>query len=242
MAAAKRGPKGARRATQKERREATVRKLLDATTEALIDVGYAGASVQEICRRAELSQGALFRHFPTREALLGAVGEDVGRKTLAHYRRQFESHAARDSGRNSGEPLARALRLLRAQCRSRLNQAWYELAMAARTRKELRKALEPVGARFYADIEALARQLLPDLAARLGSRFGVLLDTVIAVFDGEEVRGFVVKRARVDEARLALLETMLLGLLAPTTSGQRATRTIGSKVRNTKSHSGELTP
>ena len=56
-------PAGARRrtrlmpavrdATQEERREATIRKLLDAATEALIEVGYAGASVQEVCARAE---------------------------------------------------------------------------------------------------------------------------------------------------------------------------------------------
>ena len=34
----------AERRTQEERREGTIRKLLDAATDTLVDVGYAGAS------------------------------------------------------------------------------------------------------------------------------------------------------------------------------------------------------
>ena len=56
----------ARRRTQQERREGTIRKLLDAAAETLIEVGYSEASVQRICARAEVSQGALFRHFASR--------------------------------------------------------------------------------------------------------------------------------------------------------------------------------
>ncbi|HEX8953487.1 MAG TPA: helix-turn-helix domain-containing protein, partial [Polyangia bacterium] len=64
------------RRTQGERKESTMRKLVDAATEAIIDVGYAEASVQEVCTRAGVSTGGLFRHFASREALMVAVGED----------------------------------------------------------------------------------------------------------------------------------------------------------------------
>ncbi len=191
--------KPAPRRTQEERREGTIRKLLDAATETLIDAGYAEASVQAICARAGVSQGALFRHFPTREALMVAVGEDVGNKTLERYRREFEAL------RGPSEPLVLAMRLVRTHCRSRLNLAWYELASAARTHSTLRKALEPVAARYHADIEALARDLLPGLASQLGDRFTVLVDTIVAIFDGEVVHRFLLKRPRLDEARLELL-------------------------------------
>lgn len=193
------------RPTQQQRREATIRKLLDAATDALIDVGYAEASVQEICARAGVSQGALFRHFPTREALMAAVGADLGRKQLDRYRRAF---GRLDVG--PGEPIVAALRLVRAHCRARLNQAWYELTLAARTRPRLRRALEPVAARFYADIEALARQLLPGLAARLGAEFALFVDTVLAVFDGEVMHRFVRAQPRLEERRLALLARIAL--------------------------------
>ncbi len=203
----------AARRTQGERRGATIRKLLDAATEALIEVGYAEASVQEVCKRAGVSMGGLFRHFATREALMVAVGEDVGHKLLERYRREFEAL------RGEREPLELALRLVRASCRSRLNQAWYELAMAARTNARLRKAMGPLAARYYEDISALAHQLLPELARALGEYFPILVATIIAVFDGEVVHRFVLKKPLDEEARLQLLLALTRQLAS---SGGRA--------------------
>lgn len=188
-----------RRRTQQERRAGTIRKLLDAATETLIAVGYAEASVQRICAHAELSQGALFRHFATREALMVAVGEDVGAQLLARYRAKFEALPATD------DAIAAALALVRDACRSRLNQAWYELAMAARTNANLRKGLAPVARRYHDDIARVARELLPALAASLGDAFDVLVMTIVAAFDGEVVHRFVREEPRLDDARLALL-------------------------------------
>jgi len=202
-------PKSARR-TQEERREGTIRKLLDAATDTLIDDGYASASVQVICERAGVSQGALFRHFATREALMVAVGDDVAKKTLVHYRREFEALRDRE------EPMVLALRLVRSHCRSRLNQAWYELVMAARTSPTLRKALRPAIARYYVDIDQLARQLLPELAATLGDKFEVLVDTIVAIFDGETVQRMLMKKPAVEDARLELLAAFAKMIAATT--------------------------
>jgi AcrR family transcriptional regulator len=198
----------AARRTQEERREATIRKLLDAATDALIEVGYADASVQGVCARAGVSSGGLFRHFASREELMVAVGEDVGQQQLVRYRREFEAL------RGEREPFELALRLVRNSCRSRLNQAWYELAIAARTNPRLRKALAPTAARYYEDIRALARDLLPELAAALGARFDVLVDTIIAVFDGEVVHRFVLPKPKLEEDRIELLLGVTRLLLA----------------------------
>jgi len=197
-----------KRRTQEERREATVRKLLDAATAALIDVGYAGASTQEVCKRADVSTGGLFRHFPTREALMVAVGEDVGRQLLEEYRKRFEAL------RDERDPLELALRLVRESCRSRLNQAWYELAMAARTNKRLQKAMGPLAEHYFDDIAALAHQLLPDLERALGEYFPIMVSTIIAVFDGEVVHRFMLKKPLVEEARLQLLLALTRELVA----------------------------
>jgi AcrR family transcriptional regulator len=198
-----------KRRTQQERREGTIRKLLDAAAETLIEVGYSEASVQRICARAEVSQGALFRHFATREALMVAVGEDVGEQLLERYRKRFVDLP---KGEND---VAAAMKLVRDACRSRLNQAWYELAMAARTNDNLKKGLEPVARRYFADIARLARELLPDLANTLGPSFEVLVGTVVAVFDGEVVHRYLVKEPRVEEARLEILAGAVKLLTAP---------------------------
>jgi AcrR family transcriptional regulator len=164
--------------------------------------------VQRICARADVSQGALFRHFPSREALMVAVGEDIGAQMLERYRKRF---LALPKGEND---VVAAMKLVRDACRSRLNQAWYELAMAARTNDNLRKGLEPVGRRYYDDIARLARELLPDLAEKLGESFEVLVATIIAVFDGEVVHRFVLKDERTEDARMTVLAS-LVALVAP---------------------------
>lgn len=188
-----------KRRSQKERREGTIKKLLHAAAETLIEVGHAESSVQRICARAGVSHGALFRHFPTREALMVAVGEDVGTRLLARYRRRF---AALPGGE---EDVAEAIRLLRAACRSRLALAWYELLTAARTSETLRRGLTPVTRRYFADIVGLARELLPGLAASLGPTFDVLVATLLSTFDGETLERFVVEEPALEEARLKAL-------------------------------------
>lgn len=59
--------------TQAERSSATRAKVLDATIESLLDVGYGRTSTQEVNRRAGVSRGALLHQFPTREALVVAA-------------------------------------------------------------------------------------------------------------------------------------------------------------------------
>jgi AcrR family transcriptional regulator len=201
------------RRTQADRRNATIGRLVGAATDALVEVGYYNASTQEICRRAGVSQGGLFRHFPTREALMVAVAADVGARVLAEYRSAYTRRTA------AKDPLLTALELLRRACRSRANQAWYELALAARTDAALRAAIGPHSAAYYASIRALARTLLPDHAAALGARFDVLVDTVVATFDGEQFQRFLDVRPMRDAARLELLHA-LLGSLVPS-DGER---------------------
>lgn len=197
----------AQRRTQADRREGTIRKLLDATTEALIEVGYAGASVQEICGRAGVSHGGLFRHFKTREELMVAAAADVGQKILAGYRDQFLAL------REQEEPLRLAMRLLRRTMRSPLNQAWYELAHAARTNPRLKKAVAPLARRYYGDIAQLAREILPEMAQRLGDRFELFVSIVLAVFDGEQVHRSLLGKIDAEEQRIDLLAALVTPLL-----------------------------
>jgi AcrR family transcriptional regulator len=208
-----------RRRTQAERREGTIRKILDATTETLIEDGYAGATVQRIAELAGVSQGGLFRHFPTREALMVAVGEDVGARILARYRRQFQALEGKE------EPVMLAIRLLRNATRSRLNQAWYELSGACRTNPALRGALRPVAEQYTQNIELLARQLLPELAQSMGGSFAALVDTIVAIFDGEQMHRFVARQPAIEAARLELMSKLASAL------SERATLAAAAALR-----------
>lgn len=197
------------RRTQAQRREATVARLIEAATEALIEVGYARTSVQEIARRAGLTQGALFRHFPSRIELMIRVAEDVGDGLLELFRTDFQRLC-----RNAEAPqsLALALGLLRSNVQARLHQAWFELLLAARTDPVLHDALVPIWTRRDARTLELATALLPE-AARTLPDFPVIVDTLVTLFHGEAMDRFL----RVDEAaeqrRMQWLLTQLARLL-----------------------------
>lgn len=162
-------------ATQTERRERTIALLLDAAIASLNERGYAATTTHAICERAGLSQGALFRHFPNRRALLAAAAAEVAR-------RQGVAFAAADLGPViSREALHRVLSELVRLGSSAENRTWHELMLAARTDEELRSALEPATDEYHRILMAGAAGLFeassaPDPRA--------LLRVVIGVVDG----------------------------------------------------------
>ena len=70
-------PTGGRRQEQSERRR---QRILEAARECLGELGYAGATVTEIARRAGVSNGLLYQFFRNKEHLFARVLEDVVRE------------------------------------------------------------------------------------------------------------------------------------------------------------------
>ncbi|MBW2159942.1 MAG: helix-turn-helix transcriptional regulator, partial [Deltaproteobacteria bacterium] len=52
-------------------------KLLDATAELLAERGYSRLSTAAVAERAGVAHGTLFKHFPTKSALMAATTERV---------------------------------------------------------------------------------------------------------------------------------------------------------------------
>jgi AcrR family transcriptional regulator len=52
------------------------RRILDAAAQCFTRLGFHGASMQEICAAAEMSPGALYRYFPSKEAIIIAIVEE----------------------------------------------------------------------------------------------------------------------------------------------------------------------
>ena len=57
----------------RRRRAETVERLLDAALETFADVGFAAASVEDICRRGGFTRGAFYSSFRTKDELFGAL-------------------------------------------------------------------------------------------------------------------------------------------------------------------------
>jgi len=189
--------------TQAERSERTRELLLDATVECLVELGYAHTTVQEICQRAGVSHGGLFRHFSSRIELLIHVAEDVGEGLLELYRRDFERLR-----KSTPDELVLALKLLRVNTQSRLHQAWFELQLAARTDHQLHEALLPIWKRRYEATQQLALALLPD-AAREIPDFTVIVDTMVTLFHGEAMDGFLREDRQSEQRRMDWLVKLM---------------------------------
>lgn len=65
------------RTPQNERVEVTQRKIIESALRLLREEGFKAATLQAIARGAEVSMGALQHHFPSRDALLERLVEEV---------------------------------------------------------------------------------------------------------------------------------------------------------------------
>jgi AcrR family transcriptional regulator len=192
------------RRTQVERREQTIGRIVDATIDALCELGYTRTSVTEIGSRAGVSQGGIFRHFDTRLDIVVAAAQEVARRQLV----TFTGLLARTDG-----SLRTILELTRAATRAPINAAWHELLSAARTDTELRSRMNSLITNYYAEIIGLAR-VQPALAAVPAELIEPLVLTVIHAFDGEALATVVHPQPALDAITLDLIEAMLTGLLS----------------------------
>ena len=185
------------RRTQAERRETTVFRLLDATIEAIAEIGYARTSLGEVCTRSGVSKGGMFRYFESRTALMVGAAEEVARRHI---------DSARKTSSELGEvpPVVGMLRIIRDRVRSKENTVWHELLVAARTDADLRAGLTPAMTSMIEQIEIVAREFGPtdDYS---DAELALLLTTLQHTFDGEAIRRVVVPDEDLEERRLALL-------------------------------------
>jgi len=127
-----------------ERSAGTRRRLLEATFESLIEVGFARTSTPEVLRRTGISRGALLHHFPTKNDLVAAAVEYVFDKRLTAYREAF-ANLELPEGASRAEA---AIDLLWELVCGPTYYAWLELLVAARTEPELLGRLKAIDERF----------------------------------------------------------------------------------------------
>jgi AcrR family transcriptional regulator len=193
------------RRTQRERREATIRKLIDATIESLLELGYKGTSVSEICKRSGLSHGALFRFFPSVLDLVLAASAEVAQRQIEAFEKRFAK------AKHGPDPVRAALELLRTACRSPTNAVFYELLLAARTDSKLKSALK-VSMRKYYDTIRAAALTVPGMEALPEELLDVLLFSAIHLFDGETLARTVLPQPEIEQRRMDLIARLITHL------------------------------
>jgi AcrR family transcriptional regulator len=72
---------------QAERSEQTRNAILQAARQLFADIGFGGATVDDIARAAGVAKGAVYHHFPTKEDLFEAVFDGASAELVAEVMR-----------------------------------------------------------------------------------------------------------------------------------------------------------
>src|SRR3954469_5693439 len=194
--------------TQQERREETIARLLDASIATIVEVGYARTSAKVVAQRAEVSDGALFRHFPTMGDLMAATAHEAGR-------RQLEVAAKRIADIPSDRPaIEEILAIIRDLTGNSTNTVIYELMVAARTDEKLRDTLREVMTTYVAKIYEAARAVpsAEEIEAFGEENFAALVAVLINTFDGAAMFRHVLSHPDIEERRIPVLLSLLDGV------------------------------
>jgi AcrR family transcriptional regulator len=163
------------RRTQSERREETRGRLLDATIESLISVGYAGTTIRRVTELAGVSQGAQSHHFPHRVDLVTSAFERLAEQRIDRYRDR-----ARELPADRGERVRALLDLLWEDFSSPVFTVAVKLWVAAAEDEELRERLVPVEKRIHSNMARLSAEVAGELGAEAGfdRKLAVAMNTV----------------------------------------------------------------
>jgi AcrR family transcriptional regulator len=189
-------------ATQQQRREETIARLLDASIGTIIDVGYARASAAVIAKRAQVSDGALFRHFPTMGDFMAATAREVMRRQLDSFTKQVAEIPA------DKPALEAALTIMRDVTGNATNTVMYELMVAARTDDKLRATLQEVLTEYATNIYDAARAL-PGADRYPDDTFVALVTIITNTFDGAAIVRAVMPQPDLEANRIALLAKLI---------------------------------
>ena len=207
----------------KRRRTETVERLLDAALETFAEIGFAAASVEDICRRGGFTRGAFYSSFRTKDELFEAL---FVRETARNFTRAEEQLAGLET---EADPIAAAIE--RCLGTFRADRTWVlvhtEYALHATRHPEAAAALR----RHAEQAHRQLTELIEGVSARLGLRLTLpanrLARIVLAVHDGVVIREVLGGPDRTgaarDRAASDLERTTLLLLLRSAVAGQPST-------------------
>jgi len=141
------------RLTQAERRQQTLQKLHEATVECIVNKGFSRLTTADIAEAADLSQGALFRYYPSKTAAVAGATRYLFEKVI------------RDFNCLLGEPcepnLIKIVDDLEAWFHSADFIAVSRLFAESSADAELKEAIQPIIEQHRLNTHALIQQAFP---------------------------------------------------------------------------------
>jgi AcrR family transcriptional regulator len=164
----------------KRRRAETVERLLDAALETFAEIGFAAASVEDICRRGGFTRGAFYSSFRTKDELFGALFVRETARNLARAEEQLAG--IEDEADPVTAAVERCLSTFRADRTWVLVQTEYRLHAARHP--EAAAALREHSAGLHTRLAALIESRAAGAGLGLALPAGQLARMVLALHEG----------------------------------------------------------
>lgn len=127
-------------------------RLLEATVESLLEVGYSRTSTIEVAARAGVSRGAQLHHYPTKKKLVAAAVRHILEMRLDAFRNAFAKLP------EGADRQTAAVDLLWEGTSSGAFYAWLELLVASRTDSSLKKTILDTQKEFAERVQKTFRE------------------------------------------------------------------------------------
>lgn len=128
---------------QQQKSGQTRLRIFEAAIDALVENGYAGMSIPDVCVRCGVSRGALHHHFSERAQLVEALTEYLFYKRMDRFITDYFEVLGDEE-----DFVRRATELHWVSVQTREYAAYFEIAIAARTDSQLRNIFMPLSERF----------------------------------------------------------------------------------------------
>jgi len=194
--------------TQAERKEQMVLRLKKTVVSCLVEVGYSKTTIQLIAKNAEVSQGAIFRHFTNREQLIVATAESLSGWMIDDYRKNIATASI------TGFDVDTSLKTLKKIIGSDFHIAWIELMHAVRSDDSLMKKLKPIFKENLKGNQRLAKEFFPE---EISSQdiFPHIIDSIVMLARGQMLDNFLfTKKEKADRLKFeTAIAQLVLGLI-----------------------------
>lgn len=185
--------------TQKQRSASTRKKLRDAAVAVLIRDGYASLTTTRVCAEAGLSQGALFKHFPSKADLIAALADHLYEGLAQTFQNSFKP--------GSEDYIRQGIRRLWAVFSSPAQLASYDLTVAARTDTALGEILEPIVLAHRRRIKELTDAVFAESSMDAADFYG-LADFILMAVQGAVINSLACPEPDILEDRLIYIESV----------------------------------
>jgi AcrR family transcriptional regulator len=187
---------------QAQKSASTRTQIIESAIKCFVEYGYSRTTTPLIAQKAGLSRGAMMHHFPSKLAIVRAAVEYLHSKRLRAFRKAVVKPVA------DVDHVRQAVEAYWQHVRHPMFVAFFELAVAARTDKELADILKPAQEGFEREWYEAAVELFPEWKVG-GERFELGFDLARYVMEGMAISFLTHKETERDRRVLSYLEEKL---------------------------------